>query len=223
LIAAVSHDLRSPLAAIKASVTDLLAEDTDHAPADTKEALESIDEETDRLNALIANLLDMSRIEGGVLRPRTQTVDVSEIVTAAVDRARAQNPDLIISTRFLPEPSLARADPVFLDRVVTNLLDNATKATKAAHATTIEIEVRQAEDTVTLRVIDHGAGVPVEVREQLFFPFYQVGERHPRLGTGLGLAICKGFTTLMDGQIWIEETPGGGATFALSLPAGEAS
>jgi two-component system sensor histidine kinase KdpD len=85
------------------------------------------------------------------------------------------------------------------------------------------VQARQADGTTTVRVIDHGKGVPSADREQLFYPFYQVTERHPRLGTGLGLSISKGFLSLMDGQIWIEDTPGGGATFVFSLPVGAAA
>jgi two-component system sensor histidine kinase KdpD len=218
LLAAVSHDLRTPLAAIKASVTDLLGEDTRHEAAETKEALQSIDKETDRLASLIANLLDMSRIEGGVLRPRVQTVDVGEIVSTCVDRLKRQWPGLRIDVSTGRETPLAKADPVFLDRVVTNLLDNAARAALESGNDQIELEVGRASGLMTARVIDHGAGVPHAVREQLFIPFYQVAQRHPRLGTGLGLAIAKGFLALMDGEIWIEDTPGGGATFAFSLP-----
>jgi two-component system, OmpR family, sensor histidine kinase KdpD len=218
LIAAVSHDLRSPLAAIKASVTDLLEEGTPHDPGAVRDALESIDRETDRLNALIANLLDMSRIEGGMLRPRIQTVDLAEIVSGNVDRVRRQHPRLTVSSTIGPDPTLLRADPMFLDRIVANLLDNAAKAAVDRGTEAIEVQARRDGDRTTVRVIDHGAGVAPDVREQLFFPFYQVGQRHPRLGTGLGLAIVKGFLSLMEGEVWIEETPGGGATFAFSLP-----
>jgi two-component system sensor histidine kinase KdpD len=220
LLAAVSHDLRSPLAAIKASVTDLLGEDTTHGPEYSKEALESINKETDRLASLIANLLDMSRIEGGMLRARIQGVDLREVLSACIDRVRSQWPHLIVRANVADEASVVRADPVFLERVVTNLLDNAAKAALESPGDQIEVEARRADGAVTVRTVDHGKGLPEGIREQLFYPFYQVAERHPRLGTGLGLAISKGFLNLMDGQIWIEETPGGGATFAFSLPIG---
>ena len=219
LLAAVSHDLRSPLAAIKASVTDLLEEDTDHGADYARESLQSINMETDRLASLIANLLDMSRIEGGMLKARPQGVDLTEILSSSVDRIRKQWPQLRIRTSVRPEAAVAKADPVFVDRVVTNLLDNAAKAAAECADPEIEIEATQEADAVTVRIVDHGQGLSPEVREQLFYPFYQVTERHPRLGTGLGLAISKGFLTLMGGEIWIEDTPGGGATFAISLPA----
>ena len=219
LLDAVSHDLRSPLAAIKASVTDLLGTDANHDPAVTKEALESIDAEADRLTGLIANLLDMSRIEQGTIVPRLSTVDLSEAINGAVDRMRRVASDLRVSMRLADDPSLVHADPVFLDRVIANLLDNAVKAASENHAMSIDVDVRERDGRTTARIVDHGAGVPPEAREQLFYPFYQLSDRHPRHGTGLGLAICRGFLSLMDGEIWVEDTPGGGATFAFSLPS----
>jgi two-component system sensor histidine kinase KdpD len=222
LLAAVSHDLRSPLAAIKASASDLLAEDAEHGPDALREALESIDTEADRLASLIANLLDMSRIEGDMLTARLQSVDLAEVLGPCADRIRAQRPRLRVRVGVDQAASLVRADPVFLDRVVANLLDNAAKAAIDSDSGELQVEARQADGQVTVRVIDHGNGVPAAVREQLFYPFYQVTQRHPRLGTGLGLPISKGFVSLMGGQIWVEDTPGGGATFAFSLPSGGA-
>ena len=218
LLAAVSHDLRSPLAAIKASVTDLLEEAPGTRQQDRREALRAIDAETDRLNALIGNLLDMSRIEAGTLQARPQTVDMAETIAESVDRVERQQPDVHISVRISPEAGLARADPVFLDRVLSNLLENAAKASGPG-AASLEVDVRRSDGAVVIRVIDHGPGVPSSAREQLFYPFYRMDDRNPRLGSGLGLAICKGFVTLLDGDIWIEDTPGGGATFSFTLPA----
>jgi two-component system sensor histidine kinase KdpD len=220
LLAAVSHDLRSPLAAIKASVTDLLGHDVEHGADEAREALDSIDKETDRLGALIANLLDMSRIEGGMLKARPQNLDLAEILAPAVDRLQRQWPQLSVWLDLQAAEFLVRADPMFLDRVVANLLDNAAKAAAQGGNHQIEVHAERADGQATVRIVDHGPGVPHSVREQLFYPFYQPSERHPRLGTGLGLAISKGFLTLMHGQIWLEDTTGGGATFAFSLPTG---
>jgi two-component system sensor histidine kinase KdpD len=223
LLAAVSHDLRSPLAAIKASVTDLLGEDAEQDADYAREALEGIDTETDRLAALITNLLDMSKIEGGMLKARLLSVDLADVLPACVDRVRHRWPHLTVRVSIAPAASVVRADPVFLDRVVANLVDNAAKAAADSGTTDVELQAARTNDRTTVHVIDHGNGVAPAVREQLFYPFYQVTERHPRLGTGLGLAISKGFLSLMGGQIWIEDTPGGGATFAFSLPAGAAA
>ena len=217
LLTAVSHDLRSPLSAIKASVTDLL--DRQAPPnGDHHEALETIDLEVDRLNALIANLLDMSRIEAGMLRARVQSVDAEETITFCADRAEKRWPGVSFSVSVDPSAAEVDADPVFLERVITNLLDNAARAAKEAAKDTVEVELRPSEEAMTVvRVIDHGKGVTPAVREHLFHALFGLDERGAHLGPGLGLAISKGFLDAMNGRIWIEDTPGGGATFAFSL------
>jgi two-component system, OmpR family, sensor histidine kinase KdpD len=217
LLAAVSHDLRSPLAAIKASVTDLLEDDVQRSPAERREVLEAIDSESERLNALIANLLDMSRIEAGVLQAKVETVDVGDVISTSVDNVSHVWPDMQVRER-LEEGVMARADPVFLDRVLTNLLDNAARSANGA-SFDVEVTTRRNDGLVTIRVIDHGTGISPDTRELLFHPFYDLDQRNPRLGSGLGLAIAKGFVTAMGGEIWVEETPGGGATFAVSVPS----
>ena len=222
LLAAVSHDLRSPLAAIKASVTDLLDDVPGATALDRREALEAIDAETDRLNALIANLLDMSRIEAGTLRARPQTVDLAEIVAGSVDRLRRQRGDIDVDVRIAPGAGAGPRRPGVPgpdheqppgERGEGHVLDGKPEQ--------IEVDVRRSNDLVAIRVIDHGPGVPLEAREQLFYPFYRMDDRNPRLGSGLGLAICKGFVTLLDGDIWIEDTPGGGATLSFTLPSAD--
>jgi two-component system sensor histidine kinase KdpD len=221
LLAAVSHDLRSPLAAIKASASDLLDASASRSPEAEREALLAINDQADRLNGLVANLLDMSRIEAGMLRAHTQTVDLADTLAAGVARVEALYPGVRIRTSVAPEAELVGADPVFLERVLANLLENAMAATVQAGGDAIEVDARRTGDETILRVIDHGAGVPANIRELLFYPFYSLERRGARLGTGLGLAICKGLLAVMGGQIWIEDTPGGGATFACSLPAPE--
>jgi two-component system sensor histidine kinase KdpD len=218
LLTAVSHDLRSPLSAIKASVTDLLDVQAPVEASYRQEVLGSIDQEVDRLNALIANLLDMSRIEAGMLRARIQSVDLLDTINHCADRAKRRWPDVGIATSVDERVALVRADPVFVERVVTNLIDNAARASIDAGSGAVEIEARARDRGTAVRVIDHGKGVTETVREHLFHPFYELDERRSRLGPGLGLAICKGFVDAMGGEIWIEQTPGGGATFAFSLP-----
>jgi two-component system, OmpR family, sensor histidine kinase KdpD len=223
MLAAVSHDLRSPLAAIKASVTDLLDPEVDRPDAERVEVLRTIDAETDRLDTLVANLLDMSRMEAGVLQAKPESVDLAEVVTAEVDAAGVRWPGIHVDASIDERHAAASADPVFLDRVLSNLLDNAARA--AADAGRPEVEVRvggRGSDGVTVRVVDHGRGVDPLAREQLFYPFYRLEGRTSKLGPGLGLAISKGFVDLMGGELWIEDTPGGGATFAFSLPGARA-
>jgi two-component system sensor histidine kinase KdpD len=216
LLAAVSHDLRSPLAAIKATVTDLLDEEVERSAEIQREALEAINTESERLNALIANLLDMSRIEAGVLKAKIENVDVADVVATSVGNVGRVWPDLRLRTS-IEDGDVARADRVFLDRALTNLLDNAARAA-AGDGGGIEVSSRCLDGRVTIRVIDHGPGLPDDAREALFHPFYDLDRENPRLGKGLGLAIAKGFVAAMHGDIWLEDTPGGGATFTIAVP-----
>jgi two-component system sensor histidine kinase KdpD len=215
LLAAVSHDLRSPLAAIKATVTDLLDEEVDRSPDVRHEALEAINSESERLNALIANLLDMSRIEAGVLRAHIENVDVADVVATSVGNVGRVWPHMRVRTS-IEDGDVARADRVFLDRALTNLLDNAARA--GGGDGSIEVSSRSVDGRVTIRVVDHGPGLPDNARDALFHPFYDLDRENPRLGKGLGLAIAKGFVVAMKGKIWLEDTPGGGATFAIAIP-----
>ncbi len=160
LLAAVSHDLRSPLAAIKASVTDLLSEEVSRSDGERREVLETIDKESDRLNVLIANLLDMGRIEAGVLKARIQVVNVNEAVTACADHLTSRWPSVDVRTSVDESAALVRADPVFLDRVLFNLLDNGAKTGWRAGRPGVEVEVRPNGGRTTVRVIDHGEGRP---------------------------------------------------------------
>lgn len=217
LLAAVSHDLRSPLSAIKATVTDLLDEDVTRAPGERREALEAIDSEAERLNALIANLLDMSRIEAGILRARVENVDLADAVATSVGNANRVWPGIGIRA-WVEDGLVVRVDRVFLDRALTNLLDNAARAARET-SSEVEVTARRTDGRATIRVVDHGRGLPEGGREVLFHPFFDLDRSNPRLGKGLGLAIAKGFVVAMDGEIWVEDTPGGGATFSVAVPA----
>jgi two-component system sensor histidine kinase KdpD len=222
MLAAVSHDLRSPLAAIKASVTDLLDPAVERSTADRAAVLHVVDSEADRLDALVANLLDLSRIEAGVVQVRLEHVDLAETVTAEVDAAALRWPNVHIAMAIDDGHEVAVADPVFFPRVVSNLLDNAARSAAAAGSPSVEIEIGptdhgQRRAQVAVKVVDHGAGLTSSERTQLFLPFARLDERTTKLGSGLGLAIARGFVDLMGGEIWLEDTPGGGATFAFSL------
>ena len=126
-------------------------------------------------------------------------------------------PDVTIGTAIDEEHATATADPVLLPRVLSNLLDNAARAASRAEPRTVEVEVGRLDGRVGVRVIDHGAGLDAAARTQLFLPFARLDERTTKLGPGLGLAIAKGFLDLMGGDLWLEDTPGGGATFVFSL------
>ena len=222
MLAAVSHDLRSPLAAIKASVTDLLDPDVQRADPEAREVLDTIDRETDRLSKMITDLLDMSRIEAGGLTSRHDHLDLSEFVPACAARVARSDTRPRVEVHGPDDGPTVVADPVFLERVLANLLANAIRASEQTGADTIEIDSSTEDGHAIVRIVDHGPGISQTAREQLFYPFFDLDDRDPRLGRGLGLAISKGFVDLMDGDIWVEDTAGGGATLAFSLPtAGE--
>ena len=215
LLNSVSHDLRTPLASIKASASSLLDREVRWSDAERDEFLATINAETDRLTRLVHNLLDMSRIEAGALDPRLMESSIAELVGPVVRRARAasrQRVEVDVPDELAP----VLADPVRLDQVLTNLLDNARAY---ADGSPVQVVARQAGATVELRVVDHGPGIPVPERERVFDQFYRVeGGRRPG-GTGMGLAICRGIVQAHGGGLQVETTPGGGATFVLTLPA----
>ena len=215
LLNSVSHDLRTPLASIKASASSLLDREIRWSDTEREEFLAIINTETDRLTRLVHNLLDMSRIEAGALDPRLVESSVGEVVGPVVRRARAasrQRVDVDVPEELPP----VLVDPVRLDQVLTNLLDNARSY---AAGGPVQVVVRPVGGTVELRVIDHGPGIPDPERERVFDQFYRLkgGGRRPE-GTGMGLAICRGIVEAHDGTLLVETTPGGGATFVLTLP-----
>jgi two-component system sensor histidine kinase KdpD len=215
LLNSVSHDLRTPLASIKASASSLLDRDIQWSDAERDEFLATINTEVDRLTRLVHNLLDMSRIEAGALDPRLVESSVAEVVGPVVRRARAasrQRVDVDVPDEL---PSVL-VDPVRLDQVLTNLLDNARAY---AAGGPVQVVARQAGETVELRMVDHGPGIPGPERERIFDQFYRLkgGGKRPE-GTGMGLAICRGIVEAHGGRLRAETTPGGGATFVLTLP-----
>ena len=215
LLNSVSHDLRTPLASIKASASSLLDREIRWSDTERDEFLAIINTETDRLTRLVHNLLDMSRIEAGALDPRLVESSVGEVVGPVVRQARVasgQRVDVDVPEELPP----VLVDPVRLDQVLTNLLDNARSY---AADGPVQVVVRPVGGTVELRVIDHGPGIPDPERERVFDQFYRLkgGGRRPE-GTGMGLAICRGIVEAHDGTLLVETTPGGGATFVLTLP-----
>jgi two-component system sensor histidine kinase KdpD len=216
LLAAVSHDLRTPLASIKASVTSLLAEDVEWSPEAVREFCVAIDEETDRLASLVANLLDMSRLTAGALSVHHTRVGVEEIVPAALaslgDRARHGR-----VAASIPE-TLPRidTDPALLERAVANLIDNAIAWSPPEQA--VRVEAGAVASEIHLRVIDRGPGIPVADRERVFQPFQRVGDRSNGAGVGLGLAVAQGFIRAVGSDLYIEDTPGGGTTMVVTMP-----
>jgi two-component system sensor histidine kinase KdpD len=211
LLAGVSHDLRTPLSSIKASVTSLLQEEIDWPEDAIREFLSTIDAEADRLNSLVGNLLDMSRLRTGSLRPTMRDVAVEEVVGLSLaslgDRARGVTVDVPESLPYV------RADPVLLERSVANLLENAIK-----HGTGAAVAVAGASDgnAVWISVVDRGRGIPAEERSRAFEPFQRLGDTN-RSGVGLGLAVARGFIDAMGGRLTLTDTPGGGLTARIDL------
>jgi two-component system, OmpR family, sensor histidine kinase KdpD len=218
LLNSVSHDLRTPLSSIKASASSLLDPTVDWSPAQRREFLEIIDQESDRLTRLVHNLLDMSRIEVGALDPRLVETALPDVTGPVVRLARSKTSQPIEVD--LPDDLPAvLVDPVRLDQVLTNLLDNARRY---AGGEVVTVQGRAVEGRVELRVVDHGPGIPEAERERVFDQFYRLRRngRTPPDGTGMGLAISRGIVEALGGTIRVEATPGGGATFVVGLSTG---
>jgi two-component system sensor histidine kinase KdpD len=215
LLDAVSHDLRAPLTAIKAAVSSLLAPDVTWDRTRAKGFYTTIDIEVDRLTSLVSNLLDMSRLRAGALPVMLRETDVEEVLYGAVDSLSSAGSAVAID---LPaRPPAVRADPGLLERAVANVMANAQVASPPGLA--VRVQAGAVGDRVEIRVINRGPGIPAEQRQQIFQPFRPLPRRDGDAGgLGLGLAIAQGFTEAMGGDLTVEDTPGGGATFVFSLP-----
>ncbi|WP_269305991.1 sensor histidine kinase [Aeromicrobium sp. HA] len=212
LLAAVSHDLRSPLAAIKVAVASLRGTSVTFSPEDEAALLETIEESTDRLTALVTNLLDMSRIQAGAVTAHPSVVGLEDAVLSAL--APLESGERI---RVDVAPDLdVLADPGLLERVLANIGENAVKYTPAD--TPIRVDAAVVGGRVTLRVADTGPGIGDGDLERIFAPFQRLGDVPGQDGVGLGLAVARGLTEAMGGTIATEPTPGGGLTFAIDLP-----
>lgn len=210
LLAAVSHDLRSPLAAVKVAVSSLRSDEVAFSDEDEAELLETIEEATDRLTALVTNLLDMSRIHAGALTVALSHVSLARAVATAV--AALGTPRILCDV----DPDLfVLADPGLLDRVLANICENALKYTP--DGATIRIDAAASPETITLRIADTGPGVRERDHANLFVPFQRLGDVPRSDGVGLGLAVARGLTEAMGGKVTTEDTPGGGLTFVLDF------
>jgi two-component system sensor histidine kinase KdpD len=219
LLAAVSHDLRTPLSAIKASATSLLDSSVDWDETARREFLEAIDEETDRLTMMVGNLLDLSRIEGGALRPDREWYDVAELIGDVARRLRARSAGHPMSSEAPSDLPLLWFDYVEVAQVLMNLGENAIKYTPAG--TPIHLSARRAGNAIEFSVSDRGPGIPKAQVSRLFEKFYR-GETNGRApGTGIGLTISKGLVEAHGGRIWVESTAGEGTTFRFTIPLTE--
>ncbi|EOM77148.1 sensor histidine kinase [Rhodococcus rhodnii] len=222
LLSAVGHDLRTPLAAVKAAVSSLRSDDVDFSPEDTAELLATIEESADALTDLVANLLDSSRLAAGALEPAPRTVYLDEVVhraLAGIDRTTAGYGRAGPSRVHVDVgAATAYADPGLLERAVANLVDNALR-----HGGGSEVRVSAATlgERALLTVADSGPGLPAGHADAVFEPFQRRGDRDTSSGVGLGLSVVRGFVEAMGGTVSATPTPGGGTTMAVDLPAAQ--
>ncbi|SKP71076.1 Sensor protein KdpD [Mycobacteroides abscessus subsp. abscessus] len=212
LLSAVSHDLRTPLAAVKAAVSSLRSPDIEFSPEDTAELLATVEESADQLTALVGNLLDSSRLAAGVVKPRAVPVYVDEIAQRALlgatenDRKRVHL-DL--------GGAVVRADPGLLERVLANLVDNALRYSQGE----VRVSHEEVDDRTLVIVADHGKGLEASKRGAAFDAFQRLGDRDNTVGVGLGLSVVKGFVEAMEGTVNATDTAGGGLTMIVDLPS----
>lgn len=223
LLSAVSHDLRTPLAAAKVAASSLRAEDVAFSPEDTAELLATIEESIDQLTALVGNLLDSSRLAAGVVHPDLRRVYLEETVQralisigkgatgfyrSAIDRVKVDVGDATVL-----------ADAGLLERVLANLIDNALRY---APNCVVRVNAGQVGDRVLINVIDEGPGIPHGSEDRIFESFQRLGDHNTATGVGLGMSVARGFVEAMGGTIAATDTPGGGLTVVVELAAPEA-
>jgi two-component system sensor histidine kinase KdpD len=219
LLAAVGHDLRTPLAAAKASVASLRSDDVEWTEQDRAELLSTADESLDRLARLVENLLDMSRLQAGAIAVLARPVALDEVVPRALDDVGATPGQVRLDVPTdLPA---VRADPGLLERVVANLVVNALRY--APDGSPVLVTGSRLGERVELRVVDRGPGLPAGAHDDVFVPFQRLGDTDNTTGLGLGLALSRGLVEAMDGTLLPEETPGGGLTMVVSLQVGDAA
>jgi two-component system, OmpR family, sensor histidine kinase KdpD len=218
LLSSVSHDLRTPLVSIIGSATGLASCDDALSNADRAQLVQTILEESERLNRFVQNLLDMTRLGYGALQPNREWVDLREIVGRALKQMARPLTSLKVEVQIAKEVPILHIDPVLIEQALVNILDNAAKYSPAGGR--IEIAAVQDGERVSVRVSDEGPGIPPEARDTVFDVFYRVraGDKQPA-GTGLGLSICRGLVEAHGGQIEALPGPGGrGTTIAFWLP-----
>ena len=223
LLTSISHDLRTPLASILGSATALRSYRRDMDDAALGELTATIQDEAERLNRFIANLLDMTRLESGSVMPKTEAVDLTDIVGSALRRAAKVLNHHKVDLELASDLPLLKLDPVLLEQVLFNVLDNAAKY--APTDTTVTIKAQAGPGRVTLQVLDEGDGIPQNDFERIFDKFYRVrAADRKRAGTGLGLAICRGFVESMGGTISAaNRVDARGAVFTITLTIAEAA
>jgi two-component system sensor histidine kinase KdpD len=220
LLNTVSHDLRTPLSSIIASAGSLLQQDVQWTEDERRDFARAIEEEAERLNRLVSNLLDLSRIQAGSLVPQRGWYDLSALVDDVLGRLHSGTSRHRVTVSVEDELPPVFLDYVEIDEVLTNLIENAVKYTPPGSE--IAIRATRENDVVRVEVADRGPGIPPEALPRLFEPFYRVQrEGQMARGTGLGLAVAKGLVEAHGGRIWAENRKEGGASFVFALPLGE--
>jgi two-component system sensor histidine kinase KdpD len=213
LLGAVSHDLRTPLATIKASLTSLVETGVEWTPAQTETFLRTALAETERLNRLVGHLLDASRVQVGAVHVFFRPVGLDEVVSSALAGLRSDTDRLVVDiSESLPE---VQTDPDLLERVVANLVENALTWSPADRP--VRISAGEVAGRIDLRITDRGPGIAASARDQVFLPFQRMGDAPNREGVGLGLAVARGLLEAMGNELLIEDTPGGGTTMVIGL------
>jgi two-component system, OmpR family, sensor histidine kinase KdpD len=225
LLTSISHDLRTPLASILGSATSLKNYRDTLDIGQQDELIGTIQEESERLNRFIANLLDMTRLEAGAVEPLTDLVDIGDIIGSALRRAGKVLAQHLIAIDLAADLPMLRLDPVLFEQVLFNVLDNAAKYAPAGSE--VRVSAQRKGDIVRIQVLDEGDGIPPGDLERIFGKFYRVhaGDSR-RVGTGLGLAICRGFVEAMGGTITAgnrQDRHGAVFTLAFPVPVGQKS
>ncbi|KUI40778.1 histidine kinase [Mycobacterium sp. GA-1199] len=219
LLTAVSHDLRTPLAAARAATSRIRNSDVDFSGDDTAELLATVEESVDQLTTLVANLLDSARLAAGAVRPQMARVELEQVVQRALLGIRADTDEITRpgSERVKVEIDCdaALADSELLERVLANLIDNSLRY---ADGSLVRVTAGQVADRVLIAVVDEGPGIPRGSEQQAFAPFQRLGD-DDSIGIGLGLSVASGFVEAMGGTISASDTPGGGLTVEIDLPA----
>jgi len=216
LLSSVSHDLRTPLTGIIGTAATLSESGDELLPPVRKELLATISDEAERINRLVSNLLDMTRLESGQVTPNREWLPVEELVGAAVRRCANRLTDNIVKVKMSDDLPMLHADSVLLEQVLVNLLDNAGKYSPAGSE--ILVSARADAKAITVSVADHGPGIPYNEHEHVFEKFVRGQQAARKPGVGLGLAICRAIVAAHGGRIWVDDRSGGGAVFSFSLP-----
>jgi two-component system sensor histidine kinase KdpD len=218
LLAAVSHDLRTPLAAAQAAISCLRSDDIQLTAEDHRELLATADESLSQLTRLVTSLLDVSRLQAGVLPVSPRPADLEEIIARCLNGIGPQARAVMV--RLPPGLPRVMADPPIMERVIANLAANALRYSPSGSPPLLTASARGGR--VILRVVDYGPGVPEADRDRMFAAFQRLGDARGAIGVGLGLTVSRGLAEAMGGTLEPEETPGGGLTMAVSVPAASA-